>query len=148
MASLLIKNARIASEKNDDLLLADVLVKEGVITSIGSDIDAESDTRVIDGSGKILSPAMFDTHIHMREPGQEAKETIKSGTEAAINGGVTGVVLMPNTSPAIDSAAMVRTTSSMGAGEKGSWAPGFMRRALSTVQADGMRPMSKICVQR
>ena len=109
MASLLIKNARIASEENDDLLLADVLVKEGVITSIGSDIDAESDTRVIDGSGKILSPAMFDTHIHMREPGQEAKETIKSGTEAAINGGVTGVVLMPNTSPAIDSAAMVRT---------------------------------------
>ena len=52
---------------------------------------------------------MFDTHVHMREPGQEAKDTIKTGTEAAINGGVTGVVLMPNTSPAIDSVAMVRT---------------------------------------
>jgi len=109
MTSLLIKNARIASEDNDDLLPADVLVENGIITKIGNDIEAESATRVIDGSGKILSPAMFDTHIHMREPGQEAKETIKTGTEAAINGGVTGVVLMPNTSPAIDSAAMVRT---------------------------------------
>ncbi len=109
MASLLIKNARIASEDNDDLLQADVLVEKGVITSIENDIDAKAGLQVIDGSGKILSPAMFDTHIHMREPGQEAKETIKTGTEAAINGGVTGVVLMPNTSPAIDSAAMVRT---------------------------------------
>ncbi|MDG1358158.1 MAG: dihydroorotase [Akkermansiaceae bacterium] len=109
MASLLIKNARIASEDNDDLLQADVLVEKGVITSIEKDIDAKAGIHVIDGSGKILSPAMFDTHIHMREPGQEAKETIKTGTEAAINGGVTGVVLMPNTSPAIDSAAMVRT---------------------------------------
>ena len=109
MASLLIKKASIASEDNDELLLADVLVENGIITKIGNDIEAESATRVIDGSGKILSPAMFDTHIHMREPGQEAKETIKTGTEAAINGGITGVVLMPNTSPAIDSAAMVRT---------------------------------------
>lgn len=109
MSSLLIKSARIASEDNDDLVLADVLVKDGVIKSIGQEIVAEPDSHVIDGSGKILSPAMFDTHIHMREPGQEAKETIKTGTEAAINGGVTGVVLMPNTSPAIDSAAMVRT---------------------------------------
>jgi len=109
MSSLLIKSARIASEDNDDLVLADVLVQDGVIKSIGQEIAAEPDSHVIDGSGKILSPAMFDTHIHMREPGQEAKETIKTGTEAAINGGVTGVVLMPNTSPAIDSAAMVRT---------------------------------------
>ena len=109
MASLLIKKARIASEDNDELLAADVLVEDGLITSIGRDIEAQAETSVIDGSGKILSPAMFDTHIHMREPGQEAKETIKTGTEAAINGGVTGVVLMPNTSPAIDSAAMVRT---------------------------------------
>jgi len=109
MSSLLIKSARTPSEDNDDLVLADVLVQDGVIKSIGQEIAAEPDSHVIDGSGKILSPAMFDTHIHMREPGQEAKETIKTGTEAAINGGVTGVVLMPNTSPAIDSAAMVRT---------------------------------------
>lgn len=109
MASLLIQNVRIACEENDDLTPADVLVENGTITQIGDQLQAPEGAKVIDASNKILMPAMFDTHIHMREPGQEAKETIKSGSEAAINGGVTGVVLMPNTSPAIDSAAMVRT---------------------------------------
>lgn len=109
MPSLLIQNARIASEDSDDLTPADVLVENGTITRVGQGIGAAEGVRVIDAANRILMPAMFDTHIHMREPGQEAKETIKSGTEAAINGGVTGVVLMPNTTPAIDSAAMVRT---------------------------------------
>lgn len=109
MPSLLIQNARIASEDSDDLTPADVLVENGTITRVGQGIGAAERVRVIDAANRILMPAMFDTHIHMREPGQEAKETIKSGTEAAINGGVTGVVLMPNTTPAIDSAAMVRT---------------------------------------
>lgn len=105
---LLIQNARIASEENDNLTPADVLVENGEITQIGQGLKAPDGAKVIDASGKILMPAMFDTHIHMREPGQEAKETMKTGTEAAINGGVTGVVLMPNTSPAIDSATMVQ----------------------------------------
>jgi len=109
MNRLLIRNARIACEENDELVPADVLVEDGVITRIGQGVEAPADAKVIDATGKILLPSLFDTHIHMREPGQEAKETIKSGTEAAINGGVTGVVLMPNTAPAIDSAAMVRT---------------------------------------
>jgi dihydroorotase len=109
MPTLLIQNAKIASEENDELTPSDVLVENGVITRIGQGIDVPAEARVIDAKGKVLLPSLFDTHIHMREPGQEAKETIKSGTEAAINGGVTGVVLMPNTSPAIDSAAMVRT---------------------------------------
>lgn len=109
MSTLLIQNAQIACEENDDLTSADVLVENGIITKISQGIDAPADAQVIGATGKVLLPSLFDTHIHMREPGQEAKETIKSGTEAAINGGVTGVVLMPNTSPAIDSAAMVRT---------------------------------------
>ena len=109
MACLLIQNARIACEKSSDLQSADVLVEDGVITAVGEGIQAVEGCRVIDAGGRIVMPTMFDTHIHMREPGQEAKETIQTGTEAAINGGVTGVVLMPNTAPAIDSAAMVRT---------------------------------------
>ncbi|MGJ8676855.1 MAG: dihydroorotase [Akkermansiaceae bacterium] len=109
MSSLLINNALIASEENDELTPGNVLVENGVISKISTaEIEVPTDCEVVDATGKILSPSMFDTHIHMREPGQEAKETIKSGTEAAINGGVTGVVLMPNTSPAIDSAAMVK----------------------------------------
>ena len=106
--SLLIQNANIASEDDNTLTSASVLVENGVITRVAEDIEAPEGAKVIDAQGKILMPAMFDTHIHMREPGQEAKETIKTGTEAAINGGVTGVVLMPNTAPAIDSAAMVK----------------------------------------
>jgi len=109
MSALFIKNAQIACEENDTLTSADVLVENGIITATGQDLETPKDAEVIDAKGKILMPAMFDTHIHMREPGQEGKETIKSGTEAAINGGVTGVVLMPNTVPAIDSAAMVKT---------------------------------------
>lgn len=109
MSTLLIKNARIASEDSDDLLESDVLVENGVISQMSQGIAADGEVRVIDAEQRILMPTMFDTHIHMREPGQESKETIKTGTEAAINGGVTGVVLMPNTEPAIDSAAMVRT---------------------------------------
>jgi dihydroorotase len=109
MSTLLIQNAKIASEENDELTPSDVLVENGIITRIGQGVDVPPGARVIDAKGKVLLPSLFDTHIHMREPGQEAKETIKSGTEAAINGGVTGVVLMPNTAPAIDSAAMVRT---------------------------------------
>ena len=53
-------------------------------------------------------PAMFDAHVHFREPGGEAKEDIASGSEAAINGGITGVVMMPNTTPSIDSGAVVK----------------------------------------
>ena len=109
MSLLLIQNARIASEETDDLPIANVLITDGVITAVSkSAISAPVGCKVIDAAERILAPAMFDTHIHMREPGQEAKETIKTGTEAAINGGITGVVLMPNTAPAIDSAAMVK----------------------------------------
>lgn len=106
---LFIQNARIASEDSALLLEADVLVVDGKIQSIGKDLTVPAGARVIDARNRLLMPAMFDAHVHFREPGQEAKETIASGTEAAINGGITGVVMMPNTAPAIDSAPVVRT---------------------------------------
>lgn len=87
---------------------SDVLVEQGMIAEVGRDLAVAEGTREIDASGKIVAPAMFDAHVHFREPGQEHKEDIAHGTEAAINGGVTGVVMMPNTAPAIDSAAVVR----------------------------------------
>jgi len=105
--TLLIQNARIASEDSPDLTDGDVLVADGKIQSIGKNLSAGPDARVIDAKGRILMPGMFDAHVHFREPGFEAKETIATGTEAAINGGITGVVMMPNTSPAIDSATVV-----------------------------------------
>lgn len=108
MPSLLIRNARIASENDTTLRDGDVLVVEGVIRSIGTNLSAPEGAKVIDARGRVLMPAMFDTHVHFREPGQEAKETIATGSEAAINGGITGIVMMPNTSPAIDSPAVVK----------------------------------------
>ena len=106
--NILITNARIASENSPDLTTADVLLAEGIIKTIGPGLTVPAGTRVLDARGRILMPGMFDAHVHLREPGFESKETIASGSEAAINGGVTGVVMMPNTQPAIDSAALVR----------------------------------------
>lgn len=106
--SLLIRNARIASENESTLRDGDVLVVDGVIRSIGTALTAPEGAKVIDARGRLLMPAMFDAHVHFREPGQEAKETIATGAEAAINGGITGIVMMPNTSPAIDSPAVVK----------------------------------------
>lgn len=87
---------------------ADVLVEDGVITAVGANLPVPEGVRAIDVSGKIVSPAMFDAHVHFRDPGQEHKEDLAHGSEAAINGGVTGVVMMPNTDPAVDTAAVVR----------------------------------------
>lgn len=105
--TLLITHTRIASENSPDLISGDVLIADGVIQQIGENLIAPEGARVIDARGRILMPAMFDAHVHFREPGFEAKETIASGSEAAINGGITGVVMMPNTRPAIDSATVV-----------------------------------------
>jgi len=105
---LLIRNARIASESSTDLPAADILVENGGITAVGADLQIPDGARVIDAAGRIAMPGMFDAHVHFREPGGEAKETIRSGSEAAINGGVTGVVMMPNTSPAIDNGTVAK----------------------------------------
>ena len=106
---LLIQNARIASENSPVLLDGDVLIVEGEIQKIDKNIAIPEGARVIDARGRVLMPAMFDAHVHFRAPGFEAKETITTGSEAAINGGITCVVMMPNTRPAIDSAMVVAT---------------------------------------
>ncbi len=108
MALRLIKNAIIVTERGLDKTASDILIKDGRIEKIAASI-TDANAEVIDAKGRLVMPTMFDAHVHMREPGFEAKETIKSGTEAAINGGITGVVLMPNTSPAIDSSSVVKT---------------------------------------
>ncbi|MBK1791396.1 dihydroorotase [Persicirhabdus sediminis] len=106
--SLLIKKVTIANAGQDEIQLADVWIENGTIKQIGQDLKTSAE-REIDGQGKVLLPGMYDMHVHLREPGAEVKETIASGTEAAINGGITGLVMMPNTTPCIDSAAIVRT---------------------------------------
>ncbi len=106
---LLYKGGQIASEDSPKLEELDVLVDEkGVISQVGANLDAPAGTDVVDCPGCVLAPAMFDVHVHAREPGQDHKENIATCSEAAINGGVTGLVLMPNTNPAIDSGNLVK----------------------------------------
>ena len=91
---------------------ADVLIgADGTIAAIGADLAAP---RVIDAGGCIVAPGLVDLHSHLREPGQEDAETVESGSRCAALGGYTAVVAMPNTTPAIDSAAMVHEVRSLG----------------------------------
>ncbi|MBN8417334.1 MAG: dihydroorotase [Verrucomicrobia bacterium] len=105
----LYRNAQIASEDSPQFQNADVLVEGDKIIGIAAGITGVDDAEVIDCTGRILLPGLFDIHVHAREPGQEDKENIASCAEAAINGGVTGFVMMPNTAPAIDNAGVVRS---------------------------------------
>ena len=106
---IFIKQASIAKEGVSDLEEADVLIEGGLIKSVGIGLKVPDQARIIEAKGKVVLPSLFDVHVHLREPGQTSKETIKTGTRSAINGGITGVVAMPNTIPAIDSGGMVRS---------------------------------------
>ena len=100
---ILIKNGRVIDPENKIDDVRDILIVDGKISDVAKNIQAKSD-QVIDAKGKIVMPGIVDMHVHLREPGREDKETIASGTAAAIKGGVTSVLAMPNTNPAIDSA--------------------------------------------
>jgi dihydroorotase len=84
---------------------ADVLVRDGLVAAVGENLDAP---HVVDASGCIVAPGLVDLHAHLREPGREEAETVETGARAAALGGYTAVIAMPNTEPAIDSAAVVR----------------------------------------
>ncbi len=82
----------------------DLLIEDGKVTKIGNDLKGDE---VLDVAGCIVCPGFVDIHCHFREPGSESKETIATGSLAAAHGGVTTVVTMANTSPAIDNAGLV-----------------------------------------
>lgn len=108
-ASIVIRGATVVNP--DAVFGADVLVKDGVIAAIGESLDAEI---VLDGSGCYLSSGFVDLHTHLREPGKEEAETIESGSRAAVLGGYTAVVAMPNTDPAQDNVETVRFVRAQG----------------------------------
>jgi dihydroorotase len=81
-----------------------VRIENGVIAAVGR-LDPQPTERTIDVDGLVVAPGLIDVHVHLREPGQEWKETIESGTGAAAAGGFTTVFCMPNTEPALDSVA-------------------------------------------
>jgi dihydroorotase len=95
---------------------ADVLVSDGVVLAVGESLEAPTPARVLDAGGCLVVPGLVDLHAHLRQPGREEAETVESGSRAAALGGYTAVVAMPNTEPAIDSAAVVREVLDLGAG--------------------------------
>jgi dihydroorotase len=90
---------------------ADVAVRDGMVVAVG---DGLSGGRELDAGGCVVGPGLVDLHAHLREPGKEEAETIETGSRAAARGGFTAVVAMPNTTPAIDSAGVVREVQALG----------------------------------
>src|SRR5690625_3019101 len=98
--TMLLKNVSLI-EKGNELVKRDVLIEGNKIKQVEANIEI-SNQRIIYGQGYLLLPGLIDVHIHLREPGGEYKETIKTGTESAARGGFTTVCSMPNTSPVPD----------------------------------------------
>ncbi len=107
MMNLLIKGGRVINPGKKYDAVSDVLVKDGKVVAIGENLEAGADVKIIDASGKVVAPGFIDMHVHLREPGQEYKEDFSSGSKAAAAGGFTTVATMPNTSPVVDTAALV-----------------------------------------
>lgn len=104
MRSLCIRNVRAVDANRDSI--CDILLQDGKIAAIGTTLAVTADIE-IDGSGLTAMPGLFDMHVHFRDPGQTHKEDLQSGTAAALAGGITGVLCMPNTVPPMDNADTV-----------------------------------------
>ncbi len=103
MSKILIKNGKVFCYKNGiDGEALDILIEEGKISKVEKNIKQKVDFE-IDASNLYVIPGLVDLHVHLREPGFENKETIKTGTMAAVKGGITTLVAMANTNPPIDS---------------------------------------------
>jgi len=99
---ILIRNGRLIDPRSRTDAIGDILLDGGKIAAVGGRIKAAT-AEVIDASGLVVAPGFIDMHVHLREPGQAHKETIRTGARAAARGGFTSVCAMPNTAPANDS---------------------------------------------
>src|SRR5689334_5897316 len=107
---LLIKNGRVIDPARKTDAALDVLLDGEVIKEVGGPgkLNSARNTDAFDASGTTVAPGFVDLHVHLREPGQEASETIESGTKSAARGGFTAVCCMPNTKPVHDNASITR----------------------------------------
>lgn len=103
---LLIKNGIVVNPGDRTEKKADILVQDGVITEVAADIKGEAD-RVLDAKGAYCLPGFIDLHVHLRDPGLTYKEDIATGGAAALHGGFTTIVAMPNTKPVADSPEVI-----------------------------------------
>lgn len=105
---LLIKNGKVIDPANHIKgIVMDVLVQNGKIKNLAKKIE-DKEAEVVDATDKIVVPGLIDMHTHLREPGREDEETIKTGTQAAAAGGFTSIACMANTDPVIDNQSIVK----------------------------------------
>ncbi|HZT73075.1 MAG TPA: dihydroorotase [Terriglobales bacterium] len=155
--ALILKNGRVLDPGSRRDFIGDVVVHEERIRDLGAGIAADG-PGVLDCSGLVISPGWIDLHVHLREPGYEYKETIETGTQAAVAGGFTAVCAMPNTNPVNDGAgtttylrqraveigaARVYPVGAITVGSRGEAlaAIGEMRRAGAVALSDDGRPV-------
>jgi len=103
----LIKNGMVIDPRNNVEGQLDILISDGKIEKVGKCLNGGV-KEVIDAKGYIVAPGFIDMHTHLREPGREDEETVKTGARAAVKGGYTSVLAMPNTEPAVDSVEIVK----------------------------------------
>ncbi|GAB6076278.1 dihydroorotase [Desulfurobacterium crinifex] len=108
MASLLIKGGRVVDPSQGVDGQYDILIENGKVVKIEKNISEAEATEVLDVGGLIVSPGFIDLHSHLRDPGQEWKEDIETGSQAAVSGGITSVCCMANTDPVNDNPAITR----------------------------------------
>jgi dihydroorotase len=104
---ILVKGGRVIDPSQQMDAAADVLLEDGKVTEVGTNLDQPEGAEVIDARGKVVAPGLIDLHVHLREPGQEDQETVASGAMAAAAGGFSAVCAMPNTDPVTDNQAAV-----------------------------------------
>ena len=109
MKDLILKNARVIDPARGIDSIGDIAVSNGVIIEAKDAVNPE----VVDLSGKVLSPGFIDVHVHLRQPGNTAAETVATGSMAAAAGGFTSIVAMPNTTPAADTAGAIELLKSI-----------------------------------
>lgn len=103
---LLVRGGRVVDPSRDLDASLDLLLEDGVVARVGEGLKAPKGAEVVDASGLVVCPGLIDAHVHLREPGQEHKETVRSGTLAAAAGGFTAVASMANTVPVNDNASV------------------------------------------
>jgi dihydroorotase len=104
---LVIKGGRVIDPSQHIDRMADLLIEDGRVKSIEDSLSHDG-AAVFDANGLIVAPGFIDLHVHLREPGEEYKETIASGAAAAVAGGFTAICAMPNTKPVNDNASVTR----------------------------------------
>lgn len=109
MSTILIKNGHLLDPANGKDGNFDLLIEKGKIARVGKNISAPKGAEIIDAKGCIVAPGFVDVHVHLREPGQEYKESIATGTKAAAAGGFTSVCCMANTHPVNDNASVTQS---------------------------------------